>query len=148
MSDASPFPRMIFVNVPVSDLARSTAFYEALGFTRNPQFSSDSNSCMVWSETIYLMILTHERWRDFTSRPIPDRGSSEVMLCLTCDSRDEVNKIADAAGGSGGESDVNPSQDHGFMFGRSFADPDGHVWELTWMDPAAVAGDAPAEATA
>lgn len=140
--------RMIFVNLPVNDLARSKAFYEGLGFVNNPQFSDDTAACMVWSESIFVMILTHEKWATFTARPIPDQGSSEVMLCLSCESRDEVNSLAEAAGKHGGSADINPQQDHGFMMSRSFADPDGHVWELMWMDAAVAAGEAPAEAAA
>jgi predicted lactoylglutathione lyase len=139
---------MIFVNLPVADLARSKAFYEALGFVNNPQFTDDTAACMVWSDSIFVMILTHEKWATFTSRPIPDTDSSEVMLCLSCESRDEVNKLAEAAGGCGGTADINPQQDHGFMMSRSYADPDGHVWEVMWMDPAAMSGEAPAELTA
>ena len=140
--------RMIFVNLPVHDLTRAKRFYDALGFVNNPQFSDDTAACMVWSESIFVMILTHAKWATFTSRPIPDTGSSEVMLCLSCDNREEVNKLADAAGGSGGTADINPPQDHGFMMSRSFADPDGHVWEVMWMDPAAVSGEVPAGQTA
>ncbi|GGB87585.1 glyoxalase [Novosphingobium endophyticum] len=140
--------RMIFVNLPVADLAGSKAFYEALGFVNNPQFSDDTAACMVWSDTIFVMILTHEKWATFTSRPIPDTGSSEVMLCLSCESRADVNRLTDTAGGHGGTADINPQQDHGFMMSRSFADPDGHVWEVMWMDPAVASGEAPAEEAA
>lgn len=137
--------RMIFVNLPVEDLTRAKAFYEALGFTNNPQFSDDTAACMVWSETIFVMILTHAKWATFTDRPIPDKGSSEVALCLACDSRDEVEALARAAGDAGGVVDVNPAQDHGFMMSRSFTDLDGHVWEPMWMDPAVASGAASAQ---
>lgn len=140
--------RMLFVNLPVTDLTRAKSFYSALGFVNEPRFSDDSGACMVWSEAIFVMILTHDKWRTFTSRPIPDAGSSEVMLCLSCENRDEVNALADAAGSNAGTADINPSQDYGFMMSRSFADPDGHVWEVMWMDPAAVSGEAPAQETA
>ena len=133
-------PRMIFVNLPVVDLDRAKAFYTALGFTCNPQFSDDSGACMVLSETIYVMILNYEKWRMFTARPIPARGSSEVALALSCDGRDEVNALVEAGAAAGGTADVNPPQDHGFMFQRTIEDPDGHIWEPFWMDPAAVAG--------
>ena len=129
-------PRMIFVNLPVSDLPRSMAFYEALGFTNNPQFTDETAACMVLSDTIFVMLLTHDKWKSFTTRPIPSTDSSEVMLCISCESRDEINRLTDTAGKNGGIADVNPVQDHGFMFSRSFADPDGHVWEPLWMDPA------------
>lgn len=140
--------RMIFVNLPVQDLDRAMRFYEALGFTNNPQFSDETAACMVWSETIYVMILKHAKWATFTDRPIPDAGSSEVALCLSFDSRDEVNALTEAAGAAGGAVDVNPVQDHGFMFCRSLTDPDGHVWELMWMDPAVASGEQPAQVPA
>jgi uncharacterized protein len=130
--------RMIFVNLPVADLPRSMAFYEALGFTNNPAFSDDSGACMVWSEAIHVMILTHAKWKGFTTRPICPAGSSEVSIALTCDSRDDVNRLIEVGAAHGGTADVNPPEDHGFMFQRTVADPDGHIWEPFWMDPAAV----------
>ncbi len=130
--------RMIFVNLPVIDLKASMTFYAALGFRNNPQFSDDTAACMAWSEAIHVMLLTHEKWRTFTDRPIPPKTSSEVLLCLSFDSRDTVNGLRDAATASGGEIDVNPPVDLGFMFSRAITDLDGHVWELMWMDPAAV----------
>lgn len=139
---------MIFVNLPVADLARARAFYEALGFVNNPRFSDDTAACMVWSETIFVMILTHEKWAQFTTRPIPAPESSEVMLCLSCESREEIGSLNARAGAAGGTADVNPAQDHGFMASHAFADPDGHVWEVMWMDPAAASGEAPAETLA
>lgn len=132
--------RMIFVNLPVTDLPRSMAFYEALGFTNNPQFTDDTAACMVWSEAVYVMLLTEAKWRTFTDRPIPDRGSSEVALAINFDSVDEVKALLKAVAANGGTADINPVQDLGFMYQRSFADPDGHVWEPFWMDPAAVGG--------
>ena len=134
--------RMIFVNLPVADLPKSMAFYEALGFTNNPQFTDETAACMVLSETIHVMLLTHDKWKTFTARPIPSADSSEVMLCVSCDSKDEVNRLTDTAGARGGIADVNPVQDHGFMFSRSFTDLDGHIWETIWMDPAVASGEA------
>ncbi len=131
-------PRMIFVNLPVADLAASMAFYEALGFHNNPQFTDATAACMVWSDTIHVMLLTHDKWRTFTSRPIPSPASSEVMLAISMDDRDAVDALNAAAAANGGVGDVNPLQDHGFMYGRDFADLDGHVWEAFWMDLAAV----------
>jgi uncharacterized protein len=128
--------RMIFVNLPVTDLPRSMAFYEALGFTKNPAFSDASGACMVLSEAIHVMILTHAKWRGFTNRPIPDSGSSEVSLAFTCESRDEVNSLVESGAAHGGTADINPPEDHGFMYQRTIVDPDGHVWEPFWMDPA------------
>lgn len=130
--------KMIFVNLPVRDLKLSVAFYEALGFKNNPQFSDDTAACMVWSETIHVMLLTHAKWGTFTSRPIPPTTSSEVMLALTCESRAAVDALNQAATTSGGRADINPAQDHGFMYSRAFLDPDGHVWEAFWMDMAMV----------
>jgi len=129
---------MIFINLPVNDLKASTRFYATLGFTNNPKFSDETAACMVWSETIYVMLLTHDKWRAFTSRPIPPNTSSEVMLCISCESPSAVDSMNDLAGKNGGTSDINPKQDHGFMCSRSFTDPDGHVWEPMWMDPAAM----------
>ncbi len=130
--------KLIFVNLPVTDLAASKAFYEALGFVNNSQFSNDTSAAMVWSETINVMLLTHARWRTFTSRPIPPATSSEVMLAISCDSRTAVDEMSGAAAHQGGTADVNEAQDYGFMYVRSFADPDGHVWEAMWMDPSAM----------
>ncbi|HEX7751504.1 MAG TPA: VOC family protein [Novosphingobium sp.] len=135
-------PRMIFVNLPVTDLPRSMAFYEALGFTNNPQFTDETAACMELSDTIFVMLLTHAKWQSFTTRPIPAKDSSEVMLALSCETRDEVNALTDAARRQGGTADVNPPQDHGFMFSRSFTDLDGHIWEVMWMDPAVASGEA------
>ncbi|WP_442512132.1 VOC family protein [Novipirellula sp. SH528] len=125
---------MIFVNLPVVDLRASMRFYTAIGFTNNPQFTDDTAACMVWSESINVMLLTHAKWRTFTTRPIPPTSSSEVMLCISCDSRDAVDAMNESAAENGGTANINPVQDHGFMYGRSLADPDGHVWESMWMD--------------
>jgi uncharacterized protein len=131
-------PKMIFVNLPVTDLAASMAFYKSLGFTNNPHFTDDTAACMVWSESINVMLLTHAKWRTFTSRPIPPSTSSEVLLAISCDSRKAVDAMNQAAAANGGTADINPAQDLGFMYNRNLADPDGHVWEAMWMDPAAI----------
>ncbi|MCE8021043.1 lactoylglutathione lyase [Halomonas sp. MCCC 1A11036] len=130
--------RMIFVNLPVTDLEKSMAFYEALGFTNNPHFTDETAACMVLSETIHVMLLTHAKWHTFTDRPIPPPDASEVMLALSCESRAAVDAMIETAGTNGGTADINPRQDHGFMYSRALADPDGHVWESFWMDPAAI----------
>lgn len=127
--------KMIFVNLPVSDLETSIAFYTAIGFSNNAQFTDETAACMVWSEHIMTMLLTHSKWQSFTDRPIPPEGSSEVSLALSLESRAAVDAMADAAAAAGGKSDVNPVQDHGFMYGRDIIDPDGHVWGPFWMDP-------------
>ena len=135
--------RMIFVNLPVADLTVAMNFYSALGFENNPQFTDETAACMVWSEAIHVMLLTHDKWRTFTDRPIPPSSSSEVMLALSFDSRDAVDAVNAAAAENGGTADINPLQDLGFMYNRNLADPDGHVWEMMWMDMAAM-GDAQA----
>lgn len=131
---------MIFVNLPVADLEAAKTFYTALGFTNNPQFSDETAACMVWSESIMVMLLTHAKWRTFTDRPIPPSTSSEVMLALACESREQVDALNEAAEARGGTADINPKQDLGFMYNRNLADPDGHVWEMVWMDMAGMEG--------
>jgi uncharacterized protein len=130
--------KMIFVNLPVADLPKSMAFYAALGFTNNPAFTDETAACMVWSEAIHVMLLTHDKWKSFTTRPIPDRGSSEVSLALSMDNKEAVDVMNDRAAANGGTADINPVQDLGFMYGRDLADPDGHIWGPFWMDPSAV----------
>jgi uncharacterized protein len=136
--------RMIFVNLPVVNLDASMAFYKSIGFENNPHFSDETAACMVWSEAINVMLLTHAKWRTFTNRPIPPTGSSEVMLAISHVERDAVDAMSKAAAANGGTADINPVQDLGFLYSRSMADPDGHVWEAVWMDPAALpSGDQP-----
>jgi predicted lactoylglutathione lyase len=138
-------PQMLFVNLPVTDLARSIAFYQAVGATKNDQFSDHTAACMVVSETIYVMLLTHPKFASFTSRQIPDaRTTCQVMLALSKDGKAEVDDAVRSAATAGGAADPNPPQDLGFMYGRSYADPDGHIWEVFWMDPKAAAGGHPA----
>jgi len=134
--------KSIFISLPVTDLAASRAFYTAMGFVNNPAFTDDSAACMVWSEAINVMLLTHAKWRTFTTRPIPPSTSSEVALNLSCDSRASVDAMNAAAAANGGTGDINPPQDHGFMYSRDMSDPDGHIWGAMWMDAAAMpAGD-------
>lgn len=130
--------KMIFVNLPVADLPKAMAFYAALGFTNNPHFTDETAACMVWSDSIHVMLLTHDKWRTFTSRPIPPKTASEVLLAISFADRAAVDAVNAAAAANGGSADINPAQDHGFMYSRALADPDGHVWEAFWMDPAAV----------
>jgi len=133
-------PKMIFVNLPVTDLKRATAFYEAVGAVRNPQFCDDTASCMVFSESIFAMLLTHDKFRQFTPKPIADaKTSNQVLLCLSADSRDEVDDIVGKAEAAGGVADPSPKDEYSFMYGRSFEDPDGHMWGVNWMDLAAFA---------
>ncbi|NUB44238.1 lactoylglutathione lyase [Fertoebacter nigrum] len=127
-------PQMIFVNIPVSDLERSKAFYQALGFSLNLQFADDSACCVVISDTIFLMILTHERFQGFATLPRADTSATtSVLICLSRDSREAVDDITKAALAAGG-SEPKPAQDLGFMYSRTFMDPDGNVFEPAWMD--------------
>jgi hypothetical protein len=131
---------MFFLNLPVRDLAASTAFYEALGGTLNPQFSGEHSSSMVLSETLSVMLLSHQHYSQFTKRPIGDaRRESQALFCISIETRDGVDALVDKVTKAGGKADPNPPQDHGVMFGRSVEDPDGYVWELMWMDAAAMA---------
>ncbi|MFI9582228.1 VOC family protein [Streptomyces sp. NPDC052236] len=126
--------QMIFVNLPVNDLEVTKAFWSKLGFSFNPQFSDDSTACLVFSDTIFAMLLTKPRFKEFTKKEIADAATStEVILALSADSREKVDEMADAALAAGG-SPANEPQDHGFMYGRSFQDPDHHLWEVVWMD--------------
>jgi uncharacterized protein len=141
--------KLIFVNLPVTDLKRATAFYEAIGATRNPQFSDDTASCMVFSETIHVMLLTHDKFRQFTPKAIADaRKVSEVLIAISADSRNGVDALVDKANPAGGKADPAPKQDHGFMYSRSLEDPDGHIWEVVWMDLAAATAGGQATAAA
>ena len=147
----SASPRMIFVNLPVTDLQRSRRFLEALGAVNEPRFTDETAACMTFSDNIHVMILTHDKFRQFTPRPVADaRTGSEVLIALSADSREAVDRTVDAAVASGGTADPAPKQDYGVMYGRSVADPDGHIFELMWMDTAAAekGADAVAEAMA
>ena len=129
--------RMIFVNLPVADLPRAKAFYEALGAQNDARFTDETAACMAFSDVIHVMLLTHEKFRQFTPKPIADRGTTEVLTCLSADSRADVDAMVERAA-AGGRLDPCPVQDQGFMYGRSFEDPDGHIWENVWMNMAAV----------
>ncbi|WP_418594867.1 VOC family protein [Ponticoccus sp. (in: a-proteobacteria)] len=132
-------PQMIFVNLPVADLRRSVEFYEAIGFSRDPRFSNEQAASMVLSDTICVMLLTHEFWGTFTDRRRVDPAQeAQVLLCISREDRAAVDAITEAAVSAGGMADPCPAQDHGFMYGRSFADPDGHIWEPMWMSAEAV----------
>ena len=132
--------KMIFVNLPVHDLAASTAFYVALGGKVNPQFSDEQSTSLMLSDAIGVMLLTHNRYRQFTQRPIGDaRRESQALIALSFESRDAVDTTVTRAVAAGGRADPNPIQDHGFMFNRSVEDPNGNVWEIMWMDMAAQA---------
>ncbi|NGM52396.1 VOC family protein [Caulobacter sp. 602-2] len=130
--------RMIFVNLPVADLGRSKAFFEALGFSINPQFSDETAACVVVSETIFVMLLTHDKFRQFITGEISDaHAATEVLTCLSAGSREEVDDLLAKALANGGKA-WKPIMDMGPMYGASFQDPDGHVWEVMYMDMAAM----------
>jgi len=132
-------PRMIFLNLPVADLERSVAFYKAIGAERNGQFSDDTAAMMVLSETIHVMLLTHDKFRQFTSKRIVDpREAVQVLLALSCDSRAGVDEISENALAAGGR-EVHGPEDLGWMYSRAFEDPDGHGWGPLWMDVEAAA---------
>lgn len=129
--------KMIFVNLPVADLVRSIAFYEAVGAVRNPQFSDETAACMVFSETIHVMLLTHDKYRQFTDKEIADpHRVSAALISLSAEDRAEVDDTVDRAIAAGGRRAQEPV-DHGFMYESAFEDPDGHGWGLFWMDMAA-----------
>ncbi len=129
--------RMIFVNLPVADLKASMAFYEAVGARNEPKFTNEGAAMMRFSEEVNVMLLTHDFWRTFTTKRIPDaRESAQVLLCLSAESREAVDAQVEAAQAAGAVIDPTPTQDFGVMYGRSYEDPDGHIWEVMWMDAA------------
>jgi predicted lactoylglutathione lyase len=126
--------KLIFVNLPVADLPAAKAFYEAIGATNNPMFTDDTAACMVFTDVIHVMLLTHDKFAQFTPKRIADaRETSEVLICISADSREAVDEITDKALAAGGR-EPREKQDFGFMYGRSFEDLDGHIWEPMWMD--------------
>lgn len=130
--------QMIFVNLPVSDLQKSRTFLEALGAVNEPRFTDETAACMQLSDSIFVMLLTRDKFSQFTPRPIADaKAASEVLLCLSATSRESVDSTLERAVAAGGTADPAPKQDYGVMYGRSVADPDGHIWEIMWMDAAA-----------
>jgi predicted lactoylglutathione lyase len=128
----------IFVNLPVKDLSRSMGFFSKLGFSFNPQFTDKTAACMVVGQDIFVMLLTEEKFKQFTPKSICDATKfSEVLTCLSCESRDVVNQLVAKATAAGGSTYADP-KDYGFMYQHGFQDPDGHIWELVWMDPKAI----------
>lgn len=130
--------KQIFVNLPVKDLDKSKAFFEALGYGFNPQFTNDSGACMVIAEgSIYAMLLTEPFFKTFIDKPIVQaKEATEVLVCLSCESREEVDSLVAKAIAAGGHT-PRAAQDHGFMYAHAFEDLDGHIWELVWMAPQA-----------
>jgi len=135
--------KMIFVNLPVKDLAASTRFYEAIGCEKNEQFSDHRAASMAWSDIITFQLLTRDYFATFTPKPVADaQATSEMLICLARDSREEVDALTKTAATVGGKADIRDPLDMGFMYNRAFEDPDGHVFEVVWMDPAGIpAGD-------
>ncbi|MFD3942496.1 VOC family protein [Streptomyces sp. NPDC058579] len=134
--------QMIFVNLPVKDLETSKAFWGKLGYSFNPQFSDDTTACLVISDTIFAMLLTEPKFKEFTKpgkELVDATKSTEVLLTLSAVSRAKVDELADGALAAGGTAAKEPL-DFGSMYGRSFSDPDGHHWEVMWMDPAEIQG--------
>ncbi|MFJ1895026.1 MULTISPECIES: VOC family protein [unclassified Streptomyces] len=133
-------PQMIFLNLPVKDLETTKGFFGKLGYSFNPQFSDERTACLVISDTIFAMLLEEPRFKEFTKKEIADASTTtEVILALSADSREKVDELVDTALASGGFP-AGETQDLGFMYGRSFQDPDHHNWEVVWMDPSAVEG--------
>lgn len=127
--------KQIYLNLPVADLSKSLAFFKALGFADNPQFASESGACIVISDSIFVMLCTRERFRDFTPKAICDTSQAvEMLINLCCESRDEVDSLVAKALAAGG-STYDQAEDHGFMYSHSFVDPDGHGWGLFCMTP-------------
>jgi predicted lactoylglutathione lyase len=128
----------IFVNLPVRDLQQSIDFWTRLGFSFNAQFTDDKATSMIVGDDIYIMLLVEERFRDFTSKDIADTATqTEAIIALSAESRDGVDELVDKALQAGGKPSQDP-MDEGFMYGRSFQDPDGHLWEVVWMDPSVI----------
>lgn len=133
--------KQIFVNLPVKDLDRSIAFFTKLGFTFNPDFTDEKATCMIIDENIFTMLIVEEYFKTFTNKPLADATKgTEVILALSSESREKVDELINRAIEAGGKSPM-PTQDHGWMYGRGFEDPDGHLWETIYMDP-----NGPAEA--
>jgi predicted lactoylglutathione lyase len=129
----------IFLNLPVKNVTTAQRFYTGLGYPTNPQFTGENSACIVISEHITAMLLAEPHFKEFTTNEIADTNTTEVIIALSADSRTAVDELADRALVTGG-SEPKPPQDHGFMYVRTFTDPDGHHWELIWMDPAAATG--------
>jgi len=128
----------IFVNLPVRNLNKSIEFFTQLGYTFNPQFTDETATCMIVSNDIFVMLLTEAKFKMFTPKPICDATlSTEVLICLSCESRAEVDEMVKKAVAAGGTI-YNEPQDHGFMYAHGYQDLDGHIWELIYMEPGAI----------
>ncbi len=128
----------IFVNLPVKNLDKSVAFFTQLGFKFNPQFTDENASCMIVGEHSFVMLLVESFFKTFTPKPVCDATqSTEVLVCLSCESRDEVDEMVRKAVAAGGTTPNKP-KDHGFMYGHGFQDLDGHLWEIVYMEPTVI----------
>lgn len=137
--------RMIFVNLPVKNLDRSVDFFTKLGFSFDPRFTDETATQMIVSDRAFVMLLTEDRFKDFTKKELVDATShTEVIMALSADSREGVDELADKALAVGGSPANEPLEMGDFMYSRSFQDPDGHLWEVVWMDPAAIEAESPA----
>ncbi|KAK9482325.1 Glyoxalase/Bleomycin resistance protein/Dihydroxybiphenyl dioxygenase [Lipomyces starkeyi] len=142
----SSISKVIFLNLPVVSVSASIAFYSAVGFTQNHTFSDATSACMTISPTINVMLLEYDKFQSFApkSKTIADaKSSAQMLICISMDSRDEVDAILENARKAGGKKDTSPLQDHGMMYSRSFEDLDGHVWDIMWVDPNFAPHEAP-----
>ena len=136
--------RMLFVNLPVKDLDRSVEFFTELGFSFDPRFTDETATQMIVGDNAFVMLLVEDRFKDFTKKELADTTKqTEVIMAVSAESREGVDELADKALGAGG-SPANEPLEMGFMYGRSFQDPDGHLWEVVWMDPSAIEAESPA----
>lgn len=133
-------PKMFFLNLPVEDVARARRFHETMGAVADARFCDERTAAMVYSDAVVVMLLDRSRFADFTSKEIIDaKRQVEGLFCFSAESRAEVDEVIGRVAEAGGRADPCPLQDHGFMYGRSYEDPDGHIFELVWMDQAALA---------
>ena len=124
----------IFLNIPIENLKRSVDFFSALGFTFNPQFTSEDSTCMIIGENMYSMLVEREKFSTFIEKPIADKSTVEMLISLSCESSDKVRELSEKAFSLGARQ-INDAEDHGFMYSWGFEDLDGHIWDLFWMNP-------------
>ena len=124
----------IFINLPIENLKRSVDFFSALGFTFNPQFTSEDSTCMIIGENMYSMLVEREKFSTFIEKPIADKSTVEMLISLSCESSDKVRELSEKAFSLGARQ-INDAEDHGFMYSWGFEDLDGHIWDLFWMNP-------------
>ncbi len=135
----SQFKQTVFISLPVSDLPKSVAFYEAIGLAQNKQFCSSDGAWMILSDSFSVMLIPHAKWKELTPREIPDaKKTAQFGLTITKEKKSDVDTLVESGAKAGGKGDINPVEDFGFMYGRSVEDPDGHIWEAKWMDMSAM----------